>query len=299
MERGDYEKAIKIFTVAFYSFRKAYHRFSKPTDTKEDALAATNVSAAAAAFNTQSNNSLHHCTDALFFNTPRRVFLRRQNNPNLSLPAAVDCLENSTTPCSTESAEASGSCHSRQDEDDLYPQGDEEVTALYCNPIHLPPDFPITKASCGFLSTAITFNLALANHLYGTQLQDSGNTRLQTTTATSHLKSAGRLYEYTLRLEQARTLQVDETTNHDMFVSPLVLMCVLNNLGHLHSTLQNEPQSCLCYTRLQTAVVCWMHFKTWGRNSSNSHDARDLVQSFMENCLLALQQVKRNTAVAA
>lgn len=293
LEHGDYEKAIKAFTLAFYSFRKAYHQLSAQQHQQQQEEEQTSTTAP----QPHSQDPLHHCTDAMFFKAPRRKFHRQYSNNTTSSTSSKPVMkevhhsENAATEAAMVSSACCCSSYNDEEQDD---DSDYEIT-LYCNAIHLPPDFPITKESCGFFSTAITFNLALANHLYGMELQEQP---YMSTDSLKHLKSAGRLYEYTMRLERARAMQLTNSSSSNnqqpLFVSPLVLMCVLNNLGHLHTLLSNTLLSHKCFSQLQTAVVCWMHTKQQQNDS-----CRDLMQCFMENCLVALQQVHRNTAAAA
>lgn len=89
--------------------------------------------------------------------------------------------------------------------------------SIYSNAIHLPQDFPVTIESCGFLSTAIALNLAMSHHLVAlaelhktdeatTSAAASSNMRKHERTQ-AHLDAAGRLYEYTIRLESTRARQ--------------------------------------------------------------------------------------------
>ncbi|KAG7339996.1 hypothetical protein IV203_006399 [Nitzschia inconspicua] len=88
-----------------------------------------------------------------------------------------------------------------------------ETPLVYSNPIHLPNDFAITQESCGFLCTAVALNLAMSHHMVAVVSELSSNTTMNATSRKrkqvihTHLTAAGRLYEYTIRLESSRARQ--------------------------------------------------------------------------------------------
>jgi hypothetical protein len=197
---------------------------------------------------------------------------------------------------------------------------DQDVTSVYTNPILLPPDFPVTQESCGFLSAAITLNLALANHLFGLELlerqrlQDTSSSRGLSSMIRQHLMSACRYYEYTIRLERARQHEEQgriaaaaavvaqspfppassSSLLPPLFVSPLALLVVLNNMGQLHLVLSNRDRSQRWYRQLQSMLMFLLLHSS--KNTTNSND----LAVFMENATLGLQNsVSRSMAAAA
>lgn len=90
---------------------------------------------------------------------------------------------------------------------------DASPPSVYSNPIHLPNDFPVTRESCGFLSTAIALNLAMSHHLVALLAQSRQSDSHPVVNVKErkrirdHLGSAGRLYEFTIRLESTRARQ--------------------------------------------------------------------------------------------
>jgi hypothetical protein len=209
-----------------------------------------------------------------------------------------------------------------EDEEDWYNY--QDVASVYSNPIRLPPDFPITKESCGFLSSAITLNLALANHLFGLELlqrQQYSATPSSVFLSSSssmiyhHLMKANRYYEYTIRLERARQQEergrmaataaavsfsqspfpptLSSLLLPPLFVSPLALLVVLNNLGQLHLVLSNKDRSQRFYRQLQsTLMFLLLH------SSQTANNSKDLAV-FMENATLGLQNSSSRSMAAA
>lgn len=197
----------------------------------------------------------------------------------------------------------------------------QDVPSVYSNPIRLPPDFPITQESCGFLTTTISLNLALANHLYALELlerqQQQHNTHppVLTKMIHQHLTSAIRYYEYTVRLKRARQQEEQRrmataaatlsqsphlasssssSLLSPLFVSPFALLVVFNNLGQLHLILNDKDQSQRCYRQLQsTLMFLLLHSpKTFHDNSKN-------LAVFMENATLGLQKHSSSRSMAA
>jgi hypothetical protein len=148
--------------------------------------------------------------------------------------------------------------------------------AIYCKPIQLHPDFPLTRQSCGFLSTSITLNLAMAHHSYALEIRKSITSNKSNSKTKNlmvhHLNSAMQYYEFTIRLEKARTHQyqpgltetsssaTDSSTSatpllSTLFISPFALMVILNNMGQLNLVLENSTKSEQCYQHLHRALM--------------------------------------------
>jgi hypothetical protein len=228
--------------------------------------------------------------------------------------------------CSGAPNSKSGPYRRRALDEEFEDDGEQEVPSVYANPVELPPDFPITQESCGFLSTTITMNLAIANHLQGLELIEQKQYPLSSDTVQEHLISAGRYYEYSIRLERARqqeeqkrmvsaaaamaavAAQSQQLPRSAMlpplFITPLALLVILNNLGHLHRTMGNHDRSSKCYRQLQSTLMFLLIHKnksgsSGGGSNSGSDHSKDL-QVFMENSTLGLQTAStRPTAAAA
>jgi hypothetical protein len=175
---------------------------------------------------------------------------------------------------------------------------------VYGNPMHLPSDFPITKESCGFLSTSIALNLAIGHHVCGVRSSTNADRKMQ------HLHAAGRLYEYTIRLESTRGREYQEHhMNATLFVCPFALMVILNNLGHVHGMLHNVELQRLFYTRLESA--CMYFLVKRGLTSNNDYDEPQQdgggcsnittydLQIFMHNVSIGLERSKSCNAAPA
>ena len=173
LDRGEPAKAAKALTSAFYVFKKAYYK--------------------------QKHQLPSMCNfESSSIDKVQSILLNANTHPRPS----------STTVSSSPSPSG----------DKTPPEVDEDPVSVsvYKNPIHLPQEFEILQETVGFLSTTITFNLALANHLCGIELYErlalntanpNSTMMLQNTTVMKHFQSAGRLYEYAIRFERARTHQ--------------------------------------------------------------------------------------------
>ena len=111
----------------------------------------------------------------------------------------------------------------------------EDDTEIYQHPIQIPYNMITDADTSGLVSTAITFNLALANHLNGLRTENK-----------SWLSTASRLYEYGFSLERIRG---------NSFVSPFFLMAVLNNLGHIHMANREIDRSQKCFRQLLSTLI--------------------------------------------
>lgn len=310
MERGQYSKAIQSLTASFFSFRKVYryHRQQQQQAGVSVVTAGSGpISPTAPASTTILEATLVN-TDSFFYRSapPRR---RQRDN----------------------------SCD-YGNEQDQEEESDQVEVSVYHNPIYIPAEFAFDpESTVGFISSAITFNLALANHLHGMDLleeQQENHHSFCTSSSLYHKKqiekcfiSAGKLYEYTLRLERARSVSqrngadscppssttTTTTTTVSLLIrsGPMILMSILNNLGQLHVQLNNVPQSKKCFGHLQGLVLCWVQFTRQKNNRNNRNNGRDhqqhqhqqqhhdLIQSFMENSMVGLDQLLRTTALAA
>jgi len=120
-----------------------------------------------------------------------------------------------------------------------YSQCDDVV--VYKHPIQVPLDLDPNMETCSLVSTVITFNLALANHLDGIQRRNK-----------EVLQSAVRLYEYGLSLERIRG---------KCFISPFFLITILNNLGAVHRLLEaideeyEQQRSKKCFHHLLSTLL--------------------------------------------
>ncbi|KAG7339036.1 hypothetical protein IV203_021487 [Nitzschia inconspicua] len=365
MGHGDHNKAIKALTVAFFSFRKVYHHLKAhpghQTRVSDTTTAATTASSPLS-ISPPSLITAPINTKSLFYRRPSfssssatsTSAVRRKPETG---PSETKYETGLPTNSSHSDSDSFDFCRGRSQEDgEEYRQHEEEEeeeeednddhteVSIYSHPIYIPADFAMEpEATSGFISTAITFNLALANHLQGMdmllQQQQQQLQQRSRSTATSakqsnfssgaaavaaekHLISAGKLYEYTLRLERARS--VSTITGHfksSMIRSgPMILMSVLNNLGQLHIQLDNIPQSKKCFAHLQSLVLCWMQFTNQRSGSTTNTTTptvlvagstttadgvltqpphHELIQRYMENSFLGLEQLQRNTAVAA
>lgn len=99
----------------------------------------------------------------------------------------------------------------------------DETVVVYIHPIQVPKDLESNMENCSLVSTAITFNLALANHLEGSRRKDP-----------QMLQTAARLYEYGFSLERIRG---------KFYISPFFLVTILNNLGALHRELEGMAKT--------------------------------------------------------
>jgi len=299
MECGNYEKAVKVLTNAFYTFRKAYQRLSNELDATSTA---TRTATAAEPTSSAKQND----DDDLFFGFRSKLMTnKRRKKKRVRSTAAVSSMSTAAT-----TAASTATTPGAFDEDNSSHEEEEEEpeVTMYSNPIQLPPDYPVNQETCTFLSTSITFNLALANHLYGLELWEQllqqkpheepskiFKTLKSNSCILKYLHGAGKLYEYTIRLERARSKSSAMSRR-----SPFVLMAILNNLGQLHSILHNTVLTKKCFQQLQSAVMCWLQMEGLQSSSNNKRSRnQELIQLFLENSMLALQMVPQITAAAA
>ena len=123
--------------------------------------------------------------------------------------------------------------------------------------------------ACVLLSTLVTFNFSLVNHVLGLLMlaQDrNGNNSASVTTSTTaaHLQMAATSYQLAYSMQHAEGF-----TQNNLFES-----AVFNNLGLLHSQLGNYPAADKCWEHLWRLVR--EHFRTQESQSdvfSTSSDA--------------------------
>jgi len=337
MERGDYVSAIKALTASFLQFKKAYchqksHLISLRTHLQHLSTSAT-ASSQTVLFNVDELFSWRKTAKTMSPSSQRRrsTSVEAASSSSSSSSPSVDShlsVSFSSTFCPysyRRSATPQGMATAKYSTDETATTDNEteqDVPSLYSNPILLPPDFPITQESCGFLSTTITMNLAIAHHLAGLELQEQAHAdgtaplRIQ-----RHLISAGQYYEYTIRLERARqqeeqnrmlaaaavAAQCPSAASASMvlpplFISPLALLVVLNNLGQLHNVLSNTERSIKCYQQLQSTLMFLLLHKNKSGSTNNTGinggSSKDL-EVFMENATLGLQNMLARPAAPA
>jgi tetratricopeptide (TPR) repeat protein len=316
LEKGQPEQAAKVLGTAFYAFKRAYNK------QKQDLPSLYEM-------NDSRSNSTIEDVQSMLLNVSD-LFSRKDR-----LSATNSNLQWSND--NDEEPEASSSSIDPSSLLEDQESGDGDIS-MHKSPIHLPVNYPITQESCAFLSTSITFNLAVASHLLGLEMWSSHQERNHNCKSVpkeskmmTHLQSAGRLYEYTLRLERARSNQQQALRNarvqqqHQqsgpspsfppLFVSPFVLMAILNNLGHLHWVLENYGQAKKCFRQLQSSLMYMLHIQNktgvWTASGSGSssptppgqrhpRNHHEMMQTFMGNASLGLGGgVKRMMAPAA
>lgn len=338
LERGDYDASIKALTASFMTFKKTYTQ-EKPllVSLRASIRESERIHSLHQSLPPQQQQQLQQSLppppstfEAMIFDVDELFTWRARSASSYSSSSKRKCSLNNNRStdiddhllCHSYRSTEGGSHDEHEhdsvvrsaaqstlwvEDDDSEDEGEEhKVDTVYENAIHLPPDFPITQESCGFLSTTITLNLALANHLHGLELQEHSNASIST--IHQHLTSAGRYYEYTIRLERARqqeeqrrmTQASDVTTmSPPLFISPFALLVILNNLGQLHLALSNKERSQKCYRQLQsTLMFLLLHTTKRSSGLSTTDNSKDYAV-FMENATLGLQSMSSRTMAAA
>jgi hypothetical protein len=279
LDRGEPGKAAKALTSAFYVFKKAYYKQKHQLPSMLDF---------------QGTYSIDKVQSILL-------------NANTQQPRRCPAPASGRVSSSSSGSSSSSSKNPPPAEHDE--ETDPVSVSVYKNPIHLPPDFDILQETVGFLSTTITYNLALSNHLCGVELYEKlsimgadPTTVLKNTAVMKHFQSAGRLYEYAIRLERARTHQ-HQVRRQQLLVSPYVLMSILNNLGHLHTTLQNVDQATKCYSQLQSTLMYMVQGgrhrpPSSSRGATQGKQHQHMIQIFLENASVGLQTTRMTAAAA-
>jgi hypothetical protein len=115
---------------------------------------------------------------------------------------------------------------------------DNEDVVVYNHPVYIPAMMGSTAESCCLYSSIITFNLALANHLLATETKNQ-----------FMLTNAVRLYKFGIGLERIRG---------KYFVSPFFLMAILNNLGQIYRTDEDEQEKSEKYFRQLLSMLMYL-----------------------------------------
>jgi hypothetical protein len=119
---------------------------------------------------------------------------------------------------------------------------DNEDVVVYNHPVYIPAMMGPTAESCCLYSSIITFNLALANHLLATETKNQ-----------SILTNAVRLYKFGIGLERIRGRYS---------VSPFFLMAILNNLGQIYRTDEDEQENSeKCFRQLLSMLMYLVQVK--------------------------------------
>jgi hypothetical protein len=214
-------------------------------------------------------------------------------------------------------------------------QASSDTARVYNTPITLPPDFPLTMATCGFVSMTICLNLAMVHHLCGQELLGEYQEE-PSSVAMRHFVTSSHYYDFTIRLARAQSslaaqeernissagtnavLSTDDTavtatssTHQELqqqqqqqqqeqqpLLSPFLLMVCLNNMGHLHRYhLQNQQRSHECYLQLQKALLSLLI--AWGGFSSDSDDGTGQTQELLSSATSSSAVVVANVAADA
>ena len=97
---------------------------------------------------------------------------------------------------------------------------------------------------CNTLSAIVVFNLALLHHLKGMQASD-----VTSSTTPNDFEKAVRLYEHSYQLH------MNDSTHSSSPDFSLRAMSILNNLAHVHSVLNDETRSGLCWQKLLSLIL--------------------------------------------
>jgi hypothetical protein len=155
-------------------------------------------------------------------------------------------------------------------EEEVSDSNDDALVLVYHHPIRIPDNMEISLASYGLLSTAITFNLSLANHLWAIETKNNDT-----------LRTAARLYEYGFSLERIRGR---------FSVSPFFIMAILNNLGSIHRLMEDKEKSTKCFRQLLSTLLYLVQVK--GAHPSD-------LKVFFDNTSFGLSQNASRCAGAA
>lgn len=212
IEREDYKSALKALTVAFYSFKKTYNQNQRcpPPTSGPSPSPSSPASSSPASSAPASSASLATPSSASASSQQEN----QQHNKTSNIDEFMKKLPYDTS-----------------DEE----QDKNKVSIVYQHPIRLPETLESSMDSCGLASTAITFNLALANHLLGLETKN-----------VDVLKTAARLYEYGISLERIRGRSL---------VSHFFLLSNLNNLGHVHRNVNDSDRSRKCFRQLLSTLL--------------------------------------------
>jgi hypothetical protein len=328
----DYEKAIDGLTTAFHMLRKQYRETPTGAGAVESQQANEKQQQQQQQQQQPPSRISYYNADHFFFlrhpveqrresQSKKMMMLKKKiNNDRRNLGGATKDQETAAVASMvTTTADAAAAAT-----EILSPRS----SALYNKPIRISKDddefltsATATTASCSstsvatFLLTTITFNLALMNHLYGLQLlfkegvqDDEGQQQPSPPKSKSieYLYNAGRLYEYTLRLEKSRSCyalsssnaQSQQSSSSSFFIimTPFIVMSILNNLGHLHFTLNQKEQSKATFERLQSTVMLYTLSRRGGESGIGSGSTADDPSSSLSLLQQQQQQQSRRSS---
>jgi tetratricopeptide (TPR) repeat protein len=106
--------------------------------------------------------------------------------------------------------------------------------------------------ACVLVSTLVTFNFALANHLVGLAMMTRNSDNASTTSMSVHLQTASTFYQLAYSMQHVE----------DFPVGTAFESTVLNNLGLVHSQLGNS----------HAADQCWEYLWRILRNNNNNNN---------------------------
>jgi hypothetical protein len=278
----DYERAINGLTTAFHMLRKLYR--------------ATTAGAGTGAVQSQqqqqqpgTRTSYYNADHLFFFRQP--VQQRRESLSKKMIMKKIILKKDTKNLRGPSTRSERGTAALKVVTTAAAAMDASSTSTLYNNPIHISKDddvFLTSTTTCSsisittFLLTAITFNLALMNHIYGLQLlnkegvqDDDGQQPPPKSKSTEYLYNAGRLYEYALQLEKARSCyalcssnRAQSQSSSSLFImSPFIVMSILNNLGNLHFTLNQKERSQKTFERLQSTVMMYILSRRSGSES--------------------------------
>lgn len=154
------------------------------------------------------------------------------------------------------------------------------------------------------LSICHAYNLGLAHHLCGIKIVQATadvSASIQAN-ADTHFKEAGRMFEFTLRMERLRSensqqqhptnhLRHQEATNGARLI--IVLAC-LSNLADLYHKFNEANRSKQCYKKLMKAAQRLQGFLVPGRSHPDERLLRLYLPSFQAKSRKGLARLSRN-----
>ncbi len=153
------------------------------------------------------------------------------------------------------------------------------------------------------LSICHAYNLGLAHHLCGTKiLHSTTNTSPLVPDADTHFKEAGRMFEFTLRMERLRSQnsQQQHTSNHLRHQEEtngarlIIVLACLSNLGDLYYKCNEASRSRQCYKKLKMSSEQLQGILSPGRNHPDERLLRLYLPSFRAKSQKGLALVSRS-----
>ena len=119
-------------------------------------------------------------------------------------------------------------------------------TFVYEDPIYLSGPFPrlTDPGCCETLSFIVLYNLGLTHHLAALSKKNLTNDGLKQ--RNWYLRKAMVLYEHANHI----------LLNEHIECSPLHVMAIANNLGHIHFALGDETRAKTCFNYLLSSILC-------------------------------------------